>query len=315
LSKRLFHTHLRQPALTALVVLLCWLAAACDIPMAYRPAPSRTLRDITTWRHYPQQIAVSRFKNETFIKNQSLERLMEGAFISTLSECRNIWLTSADSAESPQWLSLPPRDNADRVDSFALCQSAARLGFRAVATGALTGLRVKETRTGWWRWRKTRNLLQVQVNINVFDTVTAAKLLSRQETYELELDPADAEVLASQTASMVPGLAELLENVSTKAAESTCDILDHTRWMTVLTKTPAGDIQLPVGSDQRLKVGHRFEVFDASWVISGSDGEKYIVPGYSLGIIEITAVTARQAEARVISGDAIESGNIAVALP
>jgi hypothetical protein len=51
---------------------------------------------------------------------------------------------------------------------------------------------------------------------------------------------------------------------------------------------------LAVGSEVGIEVGDRFSVLDGSAVLTGLDGQRYILPGPKIGEITINRVSPRQ---------------------
>jgi len=53
-----------------------------------------------------------------------------------------------------------------------------------------------------------------------------------------------------------------------------------------------------------------FDAYDAGKIISGADGQKFLMPGQKAGKVKITEVLRDKAEAVILTGSDVKAGSI-----
>jgi hypothetical protein len=63
---------------------------------------------------------------------------------------------------------------------------------------------------------------------------------------------------------------------------------------------------------QGIKSGTQFEVYDSSRITEGYGEQKFFVPGYKIGEIEITQVHSDQSDGKVLTENPIPVGSVVI---
>jgi hypothetical protein len=292
------------------MMVISWQGCS-SIPKDYYPTSGRLMRDVPPTGNYLRKIAVTRVINSTFMANQKLDQAFQLILMETLSErCGETLIVTPNDPDHPGFLDQPPRLPGRVLDNFALAAEGRKEGFNAIVTASIAGLATRKERTGIWRFRRTHHYLQVLVFIDVFDTATAAKLLSQPDLREFEIDEADAQIIEAGKQIVIPELNHTLDQIAEQAGNKICGVVAAEPWKGFIVGQVHGGVLISAGSRQGLAAASQFEVFEASAIIEGAEGEKYIAPGFKIGEVEITKLGEQESEARILTRDPLAVGSI-----
>jgi hypothetical protein len=90
------------------------------------------------------------------------------------------------------------------------------------------------------------------------------------------------------------------------------DVIRDSQWLTTVSAVTGSDCEIPAGSDVGIAAGDRFDVLDGSRILTGFDGQRYIVPGQKIGSIVIQRISPKQAWGHTETGALPSVGSIVV---
>lgn len=296
-----------------LVFFLAVFSGCGWLPSSYRPTPEKLIRDVTTASGYKKKIGIANMKNYSLIKAQKLEDTLFQVLTDTMdAECGNAELVTANDSGFIDIINAPAKLENGVVDNFTLSNEGRKTGYNAILTGALAAISTREERKGLWWFRKNHYYLKSLIFIDVYDTHDAAKLFSQPIISEIEISAEDAGKLETGQEISLPALKQHIEEIAENAGVDVCRAIDKSIWKGFVTESSGKDVTLSCGSDQGIRTGNQFEVFDSSRTMDGYQGQKFYVPGYKIGEIEISRVAGDQSKAKVLTADPLPVGSIVI---
>ncbi len=202
-----------------------------------------------------------------------------------------------------------PRLSSGALDNFALAQIGRRIGLNAIATGALNNINLTQEIRGIM-FRDAHYFIQVTIRVEVFDTATATKILDEIFTKELEIDEMEyASIQANQEIDPA-WLQEAFQELIVKMGNRICEALFDLSWAAFVVGTDGNLVHLSAGQRAGLEPGIVLDAFDSSKIITGVNGQRYIVPGLKIGEVKVQTVYPDRSEAEAVLGDDIQEGSI-----
>ncbi|MBR9985449.1 MAG: hypothetical protein KFF68_06020 [Desulfosarcina sp.] len=303
------------PKRTGLVLslLAALLFSGCGMSASYRPAYQKTIRDFSGSAKYRKAVGVLVLANATpFNSEQAASPFME-SFISSLeSNASEALLLVPGQSDGPSFLWNPPRIANGDIDVFALSALARQAGINAVVSPVLMDTRLRTRNTGFWFFRDVAYSLQVQTAAAVYDAATGARLALGIMTDEVDIDADQAGIVRNGQEVEVDDLVELAEEMGDALGERMGDAIKNSQWASAVVSIEGGSCVVAAGSEVGIEVGDRFSVLDGSAILTGLDGQRYIVPGPKIGEITISRVSPRQSFGEPESGEIPPAGSILI---
>ena len=255
-------------------------------------------------------LAVYRFENKALMAGKTFQPVFQEGIIRRLeNECGRIVALPAEKIDQLSELDKLPRLPSGVLDNFALAQIGRRIGLNAVAIGALNNINLTKEIQGVFS-KEAHYFIQITIRLEVFDTATATKILDEIFDREMEIEEMEySSIQANQEVSMT-WLQEAFEEMITKMANRICDALLELSWSGFVVGTEGNLIQLSSGSRVGLKPGVALDVIDSSEIITGVNGQRYIIPGLKVGEVKVKTVFPDRSEAEPVSGHNIQKGAI-----
>jgi hypothetical protein len=194
----------------------------------------------------------------------------------------------------------------------ALAETARLEGYHHLLRAAVLHVRASERKTGIWWFRKTRYFMTVAVAVDVYDTFTAAKISSHVKEKTVKIDAGDYEAYQSGVQNNITAVDKAVAGMARDMGRQAARVILSTPWKAVVAAVHAERIELAAGRAVGLQVGDRWDVYEGRRKLEGYDGARFIVPGYKVGTIELTAVEDASAQARADGNADIRAGDIAV---
>ncbi|MGD9212666.1 MAG: hypothetical protein PVI90_17920 [Desulfobacteraceae bacterium] len=283
------------------------------LPTNYRPTPEKLIRDITTASHYRKKIGVATIQNYAGIDQNSLENVLFQVLTDTMrKECGNALLITAEAPEAIDIFTSLPRLENGVIDSFTLSNAGRNEGYNAILTGSLATITTREERKGLWWFRKNHHYLQILIFIDVYDTHDASKIFSQAILKEFEIKAEDADKIKTEGKVDLSLIKEHIEEIAENAGVDVCDAVDGSIWKGFVTESNNKEVTLSCGSVQGIRSGDQFEIFDSSRTMDNYQGQKFFVPGYKIGEIEISQVRNNHSKAKVLTSDPLPVGSIVI---
>ena len=257
-----------------------------------------------------KKVGVVWLHNETRYSAADFETILTAQLVEQLrAESGRLIVIGPQDPSAPDILRVLPRTPEGRVDNFDLALFAQRAGLNAVVIGTLIDVRDRRQEKGLWWFKDVYDAIDITMDVEVYDSQTAAKLLDERFTRQVEADiPL---VLPNQPppttlpAPVRDEISAMMPNLARRIA----DAVAVKSWVGYILEVSGQRVVLSAGADSGLKPGDVLDVFDNSRVIQGVDDVHFFVPGLKIGEIEVTAALADRVEARVVSGKVTWAGS------
>lgn len=237
------------------------------------------------------------------ILQQTLENVLE-------EECPEVNFLMPSDPRIPDSMADVPRLENGSIDNFQLAMAGRRWGLNAVLRGSLSSIAIDEMEKGFWWFKKPRYYLQVEVLVEILDTETATKLLSRSVNRRVEIDPVDVEMINARNQVELYYFEEVLDEIAEEVGEKVCEAIAQQAWKSYVLMVEGGELLIAAGENANLQPGVLLEIFDSSEVVEGVGSHRYILPGNKVGEARVSVVDARVARAAVTSGSDLRPGQV-----
>ena len=285
--------------------------AGCSFFSSIDKSAKRIVRDVRSpGGNLKKKVGVAFFENKTSLLNQGEEQHYLNYLVENIKKsCSEIILVKPGDPEYPDFLVKIPKHESGWVDTLALAEAGRQAGFNAIVTGALTDITKTQKERGFWWFKNIHHFMEVHVTVDVYDTFTGAKLLDESFVQEMEVDETDFEDTNISNDFMPSIINEALHNIADQMGEQVCYELILQPWKGFITSVAEDKVTLSSGKRVGINSGDILEVYDSSEIFSGSQGQRFFVPGLKTGEIKITSVFIDIAEAIPISGSNIQTGS------
>jgi hypothetical protein len=220
--------------------------------------------------------------------------------------CPGITLFQADDENFPPVFIKPPVTASGGTDSFRMCETGRKLGLSAIMTSSVTEIKAGEEPRGILWYRDSHPFVSISVHFDVYDTETGAKLLDENIKYKRDSDELEIESLKAGKIEPLL-LKDAFEKISKDAGRKICEIMKKQPWKGYVTSVSGEKISISSGNSKGITPGNTFEVYE-NRMLEGKDGRKFYIPGSKVGVIKITAVNEKDAEAILVAGDSVRAG-------
>jgi hypothetical protein len=296
-----------------LSLLVAVLLFGCGISSSYRPAELKTIRDFSGSGQYRKVVGVLALSNTTIFRSEQVVSPFMDAFLSGLeSHASDAFLMVPGKAEVPPFLWNPPRMPNRDIDVFSLSGLARQSGINAVVSPLLMDIRLRTRNTGFWFFKEVAYSLQVQTAAAVYDAATGARLALGIMTDEVDIDADQAGIIRNGQEVQAEELVELAEEMGDALGERMGDAIRDSVWVSAVVSIEGRSCVIAAGSEVGLEVGDRFSVLDGSAMLTGLDGQRYIIPGPKFGEITISRVSPHQSYGEPESAEVPPVGSILI---
>ncbi|WP_372681354.1 hypothetical protein [Desulfosarcina sp.] len=294
-------------------LLMALVFSGCGISSSYRSAYQKTIRDFSGGDKYRKAVGVLVLSNATMFKSEQVASPFMESFISSLeSNASGALLMVPGKSDVPSFLWDPPRIANGDIDVFALSALARQAGINAVVSPVLMDTRLRTRNTGFWFFKDVAYSLQVQTAAVVYDAATGARLALGIITDEIDIDEDQAGIIRSGQEVQVDDWAELVEEMGEALGERMGDAIKESQWTSAVVSIEGGSCVIAAGGEVGIDVGDRFSVLDGSEIMTGLDGQRYIVPGLKIGELTVSRVSPQQSFGKPGSGEIPPAGSIVI---
>jgi hypothetical protein len=297
----------------ALLSLATLVVCGCGISRSYRPADQKTIRDFSGSSNYRKKVGIVALSNTTMFVSDQIANPFMTAFLSSMeSAASDAALVVPGKSEVPPFLWNPPRIPSGDLDVFTLSGLARKEGMNAVVSPLLLDIRVRDRHTGFWIFKDVAYSLQIQTAAAIYDPMTGTRLALGILTDEVEIDEQQASSIRSGQEVPVDDLVDVGEEMGEALGERMGDAISESKWLASVLSIQDGSCVISAGGEAGIKAGDRFTVLDGSGILTGLDGQRYVVPGAKIGEITISRVTTRLAFGAADAGELPPAGSILI---
>ena len=287
------------------------LTAGCSTFSSINTTAKRIVRNVRSPDgDLKKKVGIAFFENKTTLLNQAIEQRFISYLIENLNaSCPDLILVKPGEADNPDYLVELPKHESGWINTLELAEAGRRTGLNAIVTGAFTTIGKKQEERGFWWFKDIHYFFEVHLAVNVFDTLTGAKLLDESFAREMEVD--ETEFVGSNTSKdfTTPIIDEAFQKIAADMGEQVCTKIVLQPWKGYITSVRADKIIIASGKHVGIAPGDIFEVYDSSKIFDGSAGQRFFVPGLKTGEIKVTQAFDDSAEAVRISGETIREGS------
>ena len=298
-----------------LVLLVCFGWGCSGSRPAQRDIPASLLSLPVLKNHITRIAVLLTHRPETAIGREAGALYLTRLIGSMRKEDRNLQLVTVQDPELPAFFSDMTRPGAQMPDAFSLAAAARAAGYQAWAAARIESIRTHEERTGILWFRRTKHFVFFDLTLALYDAFSGAKLSDEVIESSTKISAEEFEAFQAGSWADLEDLRETIIDLSEDLGEKAAKTLEHRRWCTAVVKVQEDRVFLASGSRSGIKVGDRLAVLDGQRIIQGRNGEKFIVPGFEVGRIEIVHVADEMSEAKVLDrqgGSKIQGGDMAV---
>jgi hypothetical protein len=129
---------------------------------------------------------------------------------------------------------------------------------------------------------------------------------------EFEIESEDAKKLNAGDQIEHPLFKETLKKMAEDAGKGICSAVSSRIWKGFVTTSGPYEVTLSGGEMNGIKPGNQFEVYDSARITKGHEEQKFFVPGYKIGEIEVDQVSSDQSSGKVLTEDPIPIGSVVI---
>ena len=312
-NNSLFYNPLGHTVYTIFVMFaLAMLVSACSV---YKDVSRKTKNVAREFKEQDEDmkkmIAMVPFENRTRFSDPNQEMNFSDTLVESIdSACSGVHILHPGAAGYPGFLGDLPKQGQGEFDNLELAKEGRPFGLNGILTITLTGvIGFKEIKGFWW-FKDTHYFIQVQIEAEIFDTETAAKLLDEIIIHDIEVEAYVFELLESQNSLDPYQLEEAYEYFASTITDKVCDAVVLEPWKGYVLSVAGEKITLSSGETSGIELGQVLEVFDSSEIIQGKNDRRFFMPGPKTGEITITKVFDYSAEAVMGSDSVVQVGNM-----
>ena len=296
-----------------LPLLVMLVITGCGIASSYRPASKETLRDFSGRSDYSKKVGIVALLNTSMFRGDQVPYPFMTAFLDNLeSSAASTLLVVPGRAQVAPFLWNPPRLANGDLDVFTLSRLARQEGMNTVVSPVLMDIRVRSRDTGFWIFKDVAYSLQIQTAAAIYDAITGARLDLKILTDEVDIDEIDADRIKGGQEVQVDDLVEVAQEMGEALGDRMGDAIRASKWLASVIEVNGETCLMTAGSEVGIEMGDRFSVLDGSSILTGLDGQRFIVPGSKIGEIVVKQVTAQKSVGAPDSGRPPPAGSILI---
>ena len=303
-----------NPLLFYMVIFMAsvWFLVGCSTYYTARRTTKKITRDMmASDEDLKKSIAIMKFENHSYYTNDKIEEIFQSKITETLqTACTNIHLILPRDKQYPEPLKAMTKTSSGRIDNLKLVQVGRLYGIGAIATGAILNVSAYQEKRGLFWLREDHAYLQVQIHLEVFDTETGAKLLDENRLEEVEIEEDDYSFIKEKRQVPIKEISDKIQFTATLLGEKICDSLINQSWKSYVVSMDGDKMVIFSGKNDGLQPGDIYDIYNTGRLINGLAGERFLLPGKKVGIVQVMQVHLDKAEAILLEGEGIKPGDI-----
>ncbi|RPH52806.1 MAG: hypothetical protein EHM85_01515 [Desulfobacteraceae bacterium] len=258
-----------------------------------------------------KRIAMTKFENKSFIGESEFEEIFQkNLFTKFEKACAGISLIKPEDTGNNILSGKLPRTASGRIDGFKIAEAGREAGMNMVITGALIDIAGVEEKRGFLLFGRSKSFARVDMIINVYDSATGTKIYEESIKHQIEIEEHEYDALMGKTPKYVLEFKDKITDAFPLIGKSVCGKIKQQPWQGFVVSDEKGRLTISSGENAGLKTGMVFDAYDAGKIISGADGQKFVMPGQKAGTVKVTAVSRDKAEAVVLTGSNINARSV-----
>ncbi len=258
-----------------------------------------------------KRIALTKFENKSFIGEGEFEDIFQNnLFLKFEKACPGISLIKPEETGNNILSGKLPKTGSGQIDSLKIAEAGREAGMNAIITGILIDIAGVEEKRGFLLFERSQSFARVDMIINVYDAATGTKLYEESIKQQIEIAEHEYDALMGKTPKCVMEFKEKITDALFLIGKSVCSKIKKQPWQGFVISGQGGGITISSGENAGLKTGMVFDAYDAGKIISGSDGQKFFMPGQKAGTVKIKDVFRDKAEAVILTGSDVKAGSI-----
>lgn len=251
-----------------------------------------------------KRIAVVVYEDVSIQRPPEIRNYVLGNIPHILSQtCGNLVLPGGDSGLVISADALPRLITGD-IDNYALAEAGRALGLNTIIIVRLMQVNSVQKFSGYVWWRSSVFYATFDVRVEVYDTVSAVKLVDGSGSRQVEIDE-NLYTIIKQNNGVVP--VELImpafnDFVQTELAPIICTAVNAIPWQAGIYGNGQRLYRIPGGGAVGLVVGDAMALHTHGYVIQGIAGEKFWYQGPVTGLARVIEVQPDYAEIEILEG-------------
>ncbi|MEE4607847.1 MAG: hypothetical protein V2L15_03080 [Desulfobacteraceae bacterium] len=302
---------------TMLTAILVWIAVltACGTLQRSYTAVMEGGHEALRWYKSAdddliKKVGVHQVNNWSGYAAGDFEAVQTGRLVELLqAETDDLIIVAPATPGAPDLLTRLPRTPENAIDNLDVALQARRAGLNALAVASLIDVRDRRQEKGLWWFKDVYDEIELTLNVEVYDSQTAAKILDERFIHRIEADmPLAMPGQPPATALPLQVIEEIEENVWPAVVRRIVDEMLIIPWVGFIQEVSSTGVTLTGGSETGVAPGDILDVLDNGRVIEGLGGTRFLVPGPKIGEIEVVGASAGRIEAHILSGDRFAPG-------
>jgi hypothetical protein len=302
-------------AVIGIVISACWGCSGSKEALQDIPPTILTLTPDN--RHLNRMALVLTQTPDTPIGRHMGERYVQTLADTLREESRRLQLLTLQDPELPEFFANLARQATEIPDTFALSAQARMAGYNGWAAARIASIRTDEKKSGILWFRTIRYFVFFDLNLTVYDAFTGAKLFDEIVEHSLKISSDEYDAYKAGEWADLQSLDEAIVDLASDLGENAAEVLNDQPWRAAVVRVQDDRIFVSAGSLVGVSVGDRLAVLEGRRILQGQNGEKFIVPGYQVGEIEIVGVSEQQSEGKDLGREGasrIQAGDVAIAI-
>jgi len=304
----------RSLLMTAAILALLTMTAGCATVSKVAKLPGKIVHSVRgNDSGLVKIVAFTPFFDTTFVRAQGMAVSFEKHLIEQFrKQCPKTIVLTPDDPEFPRDLRRLPTLASGAMDDFTLARTGRRLGLNAIVAGGVLNISGDWKEKGFWWFKDKKPEIKIALLVSVYDTETGSKILDESLVHSFLVDENDLEAIKAKNDSGIQIMKEALAGVAKDLTETACQRLGELPWKCYVKGISGDSITLSAGSRSGLQAGKELSVYAQGEILEGVGGLKYIRRGEKVADIKVTAVAGDSAEARIIAGEGVRAGDVAL---
>ena len=198
------------------------------------------------------------------------------------------------------WPLQGPLTRLGIISCPALIKKGAESGMQALVTGVIDINESGVRRKGIWPFRKSFNVYEASMVINVVDVLNGTLLFTKRDSEQLLVDkdeaPQDKKIFFKQ-------VKETFQPVIERLTSAVIEKIEQKPWAGSILAVDDKSVTINAGKDVGTRIGLLFDVFAKGQKVNTYSGNSYCLLGKKVGTVKVTSIMETCSLATPSSGE------------